>query len=539
MYKLMIVDDEAFIADGLYRTFLNLHEISLDVYRCYSAKSALAILDQYRMDIVITDINMPGLSGLDMLKEIKLRWPDCRTIILSGYNEFDYAQTALRYGADFYILKSDGDQVLIDAVKSCISKIEASIKEIKWKEDVNAALKKAAPILQQNFIRQLLSGEIPAADMLAAKFTELQIPLNPDAPVHLTAARLDTPDNGFLETSGTINTAIDSIFKQTTAARLQSIPFVLENTRYMLWIIQARNTKISTEITVNYINGILETVQNYCRYALNLSVSFLLEPAAIPFEELPRYYQNLHFILMHKLNPAEEMVLGNTIFYLTPTENDFHTNELLLSIGRLSQLLECQNKKEFLDLFQKLLNKMMNFSDTETQILLYHNLSSILLNQIIQSNKYADFIEHFQNISIFSLSCEHWDINLYEKFLEIADWIFFTDDAENSLRYKQTLDTIHNYIDQHLSEAISLAALAEQVYLNPVYLSRAYKQITGQNISKYISDRRIEKARILLANSNLKISEIACQVGYESPAHFSRIFKKMTGVTPQEFREHS
>ena len=535
----MIVDDEAFIADGLYRTFLNLPDLSLDVYRSYSAKSALAILDQYRMDIVITDINMPGLSGLDMLKEIKFRWPDCRTIILSGYNEFDYAQTALRYGADFYILKSDGDQVLIEAVISCITKIEDSIKELKWKEDVNAALKKAAPILQQNFIRQLLSGDTPSIPWIAEKLTELQIPLNPDAPVHLAAARLDTPDNGALETSGTMNTAIDSIFKQTTAARLQSIPFVLGNTRYMLWIIQARNTKISTDITVNYINGILETVQNYCRYALNLSVSFLLEPVAIPFEELPRYYQNLHFILMHKLNPAEEMVLGNTIFYLTPSENDFHTSELLLSISKLSQLLECQNKKEFLDLFQKLLTHMMNFSNAETQILLYHNLSSILLNQIIQSNKYDEFIGHFQNISIFSLPFEKWDIHLYEKFLEVADWIFFTDDAENNMRYKQTLDTIHTYIDQHLNDAISLAVLAEQVYLNPVYLSRAYKQITGQNISKYISDRRMEKARILLANSNLKISEIACQVGYESPAHFSRIFKKMTGVTPQEFREHN
>lgn len=76
------------------------------------------------------------------------------------------------------------------------------------------------------------------------------------------------------------------------------------------------------------------------------------------------------------------------------------------------------------------------------------------------------------------------------------------------------------------------------MYLNPVYLFRAYKQLTGQNLSRYISDRRIEKARGLLSDSSLKISEISCQVGYESPAHFSRIFKKNTGMTPQEYREH-
>ena len=214
------------------------------------------------------------------------------------------------------------------------------------------------------------------------------------------------------------------------------------------------------------------------------------------------------------------------------------TNELLGDISKLSSMLEFQNKKEFLALFQKLLEKMMDYSNTETQVLLYHNLSAILLNHILQAKKYDDFIADFQSIAIFSLPREQWDISLYEKFIEIAAWIFSADDMESSLRYTQTLHTIHTYIDQHLAEPISLAELAEQVYLNPVYLSRAYKQITGQNLSKYIADRRLEKARSLLSNSNAKISEIAGRVGYESPAHFSRIFKKSTGMTPQEYRDH-
>ena len=538
MYKLLIVDDEAFIADGLYRTFSNLTELPLDVYRCYLASSALTLLDQYRMDIVITDINMPGLSGLDMLKEIQSRWPDCRTIVLSGYSEFDYAQTALRYGADYYVLKSEGDEALIDAVKGCIEKIDAAMKALYWKADMEKALEKAMPLLRQSFLGQLLDGSVPAKELTDQSFQRLQLPLSYDSPLHLAAARLDTLEGESWSSPDTYYcTAIDSIFRHTTAARLTSAQFVLENSRYMVWLIQAKNPQSNPDHIFSYINGALESVQSYCRYALKLSVSFLLEPEAVTFDTLPACYQNLHFVLLNKLNATEEMVLGNTVFYRSPAKDPLHTSELLVHINKLSQLLEFQNKKEFLALFQKLLEKMMDYSNTETQVLLYHNLSAILLNHIIQAKKYDDFVARFQSISIFSLPREQWNISLYEKFLDIAAWIFSADDMESSLRYTQTLHTIHTYIDQHLAEPISLAELAEQVYLNPVYLSRAYKQITGQNISKYIADRRLEKARSLLTNSTARISEIAGQIGYESPAHFSRTFKKSTGMTPQEYRD--
>ena len=98
MYKLLIVDDEHYITDGLYRTFSSLSEFSLEIYRAYCAKQALDYFTRYRMDIIITDINMPIMNGLEMIAEIKNRWPDCRTIILSGYNDFEYAKTAEEKG---------------------------------------------------------------------------------------------------------------------------------------------------------------------------------------------------------------------------------------------------------------------------------------------------------------------------------------------------------------------------------------------------------------------------------------------------------
>lgn len=99
--------------------------------------------------------------------------------------------------------------------------------------------------------------------------------------------------------------------------------------------------------------------------------------------------------------------------------------------------------------------------------------------------------------------------------------------------------TLHQYIAVHLSEDLSVNALAEKVYLNPVYLSRAYKQATGEKLSEYILVRRLERAKQLLQQPEKKISEIGYLIGLDSAAHFSRVFKKYTGLSPQEYREAS
>ena len=180
MYKLLIVDDEAFIADGLAPfTFSNFSELPLDVCRMLPGQlrpDAPGSVPHGHCHHGV--YNMPGLSGLDMLKEIQKRSPGCRTIVLSGYSEFDYAQTALRYGADYYILKSEGDEALIDAVKGCIQKIESAMKELRWKDEMEKALEKAAPLLRQNFPATASQRGCLPKELTAQNFQQLMLPLS-------------------------------------------------------------------------------------------------------------------------------------------------------------------------------------------------------------------------------------------------------------------------------------------------------------------------------------------------------------------------
>lgn len=537
MYNLLIVDDEVFIADGLYRLFQRQADISIEVYRAYSAKEALNLLDKYRIDIVITDIQMPGMNGLEMVEKIKFHCPNCHTIILTGYSEFDHARTALQLGADYYLLKSQGDDPLIEAVKQCIIKMENYETETEWKCKTKSALSKAKPLLQQELLQSLLSTESTPPIDLKNALLELDIPLNSDMPVQLVVARIDNiPEHSLNKTLSHYTTAIDVIFRECTNAKAQSIQVIIKKQRYMLWMIQPQSD-YSMDIIFNFVRGMLDKIQSHCSNALQISVSFIIEPQPILWEDLPAYYNKLYYILTHQLSKKEENLLSDTIFFENKNTKNPLTQELFESLTLLNLLFERQDKPGFTNLYLSLLEKMFDFSFPELQITIYHNICTLLINAIMSSGKYSYYLEEFHNLSLFSTPYENWDIELYEYFIKIANWIFETEDNESESRYKHMIYIIHDYIEHHLSEYISLSVLAEQVYLNPVYLSRAYKQNTGQNISKYIADRRIQKAKDMLISGELKINEIAYAIGYESPAHLSRIFKKATGYSPLEYRE--
>lgn len=541
MYRMLIVDDEAFITDGLYWLFKNNGELSFEVYRAYSAREALSILNKYRMDIVITDIMMAGLTGLDLTKEIKMRWADCRIIILSGYSEFDYACTAMDLGVDQYLLKSQGDEVLIDAVKKCISIIEKQHDEAQWKEQAEKALKKAQPLLCREFLFDLLSGNQKVQDQIDLSFRELEIPFSSEYPIFLIGGRLDkmAHPNVSLSTLSRQLTNIDTIFKEYVTSRAFSIQLSW-NRRYMLWLIQSKNLPdTGVPDFPHFLSGMLERIQEHCRRQLGTYVSFLIEPNAVTWPDLPECYTKLCQILNQQLSVENKMALVSTAYFQEDDAKKEFNKNITASMKSLEQLrifFEYRQKDKFYPLFREMLLKLLDYSQKEIQFVVYHNLCSILLDGIIAAGKLDQFTKHFHNLNLFSTPYEQWDTSLCEKFSSAADWLFAFEENENEQRVKQMIYVLHDYIAKHLNEDLSLTRLSETVYLNPVYLSRVYKQITGENISKYIADCRIKEAKSLLRQPEYKINEIAAAVGYESAAHFSRTFKKAVGISPQDYR---
>src|SRR5690606_26461861 len=128
MYRLLIVDDEEIITDSLYEVLTQSFSEKLDIYKAYSAKEALAWLNRTRVDILLTDIRMPGMSGLELMSEVQKLWSRCKIAFLTGHSEFEYAYTAIQHKNVRYLLKTEGYNVVINTIEDIIKEIDQELK---------------------------------------------------------------------------------------------------------------------------------------------------------------------------------------------------------------------------------------------------------------------------------------------------------------------------------------------------------------------------------------------------------------------------
>lgn len=539
MYKIMVVDDEPFIADGLADLFNQIQEPALEVSVAYSAKSALELLDKTRMDIVISDIKMPKMNGIEMLAEIKERWPFCHVIFLSGYSDFDYVQSALKLGADSYLLKSQRDEAILETVFQTIKKIEKENAAEHLQQRIAAEYENALPVLQKDFISQLLRPVtgigIDSADV-QEKLNYLRIPIHVDVPIMLVGARIDRTNTGPSMAAETA-TRIDSVFTEYISPKANTFCF-FEGQRYLFWLVQKKSQIYSNDTLYRYISGTLEKIQMCCGQ-LGLSVSMIWDPALCSWDQLPRRYDHLRSILYFLLSTKEEMILCDTNFFqdFLDQETDPSTLSHAVIVEDMRSQLEYGQRELLFGRLEEMLAQISNNTDPICQISAYHSLCTFFLDWIERTGQKCAYLQQFGSFSIFSLPYSQWTPVMVQTFRNVAQFLFEGSSTKQSQHFQQVVQVLHQYISEHLSEDLTLSSLAGQVYLNPVYLSRAYRQATGRKLSEYVLECRIKEAKKLLKSRDTRINEIAFAVGFDSAAHFSRAFKKITALTPQEYRD--
>ncbi|OPJ64598.1 response regulator transcription factor [Clostridium oryzae] len=515
MYSVMLIDDEVFILNGL-KDLIDWTSLGLSIDNvALNGEEAIKLFNKKPADIIITDICMPKVNGLELIKEIKKVSEKTKFIVLSGYDDFNYAKESISLGIENYILKPINEKELYGTLEAIKAKLESEVK-------YNNMISRDKEILKDNILYRLMMNNINLIELKEREFL-LDIRLDYE---HYSVAIMKCD----LETSG--ENTIDDIydFIEDSSANREDI-CIFNNLEGNIVILFGSNKFEGFEAQIlEYLKDIKNTLWDtfhvkcfitqgniecgclevYKSYEIaNKLQNYLLVQG---YDKIINYFD---YTQMHKLS--------NTKFSVN--SHDFE--KVILSKDQAAI-------DDYIDGIFEELKQSENITPDLVQ--------NIAIKMLIEVNKICNE---------FNIQSNHE--NLRDMILKICT-IRTVDELKDEIKFesKSLVGNIKNvsqkmspitkqvlsYIKENYYEELSLKTLGNKYNINPFYLGQIFHKEVGQNFSEFINKVKNEKAKELLLSSNLKVSEVAKKVGYTDNSYFYRKFKEHFGVSPNSLREN-
>ncbi|WP_438449319.1 response regulator transcription factor [Gorillibacterium sp. sgz5001074] len=536
MYRLLIVDDEEMITDGLYDTLAGCN-MGLDLCKAYSGKEALGWLHRTRIDIVLSDIRMPRIDGMQLLSIIKQNWPHCRVIFLTGYSDFDTVYQAIQSPGVQYLLKSEGYPKVIQAIGEAVAELDDSLRRNELLRQAQEKLNTLEVLARGEYFRYLLHGVKPALS-LEEDFCKLNILLDPGRPVYVAKGDLSFPSTAVSSYADRQGSALAvTMMAESFLSGLARCLGMIDRFGDPVWLIQPLAERMGGNVAeegtpiLPYLEGQFELIQQACLESLELSVAVTLGDRPSDWMKLSSTYDKLRRKRQTRTGDGAQMVQTVSLEASCCAKMRSPRDKS----DALAAHLDAGRRNEFLLIMEELTESERD-NAAPYLLELYYSISLVLLSYINQ----WELEDQVTGVSTLMRRDEFASWEEAFQFLRMtAETLFELRRSSERNRAAEAIWKVCTYIEEHLEEDLSLVRLAGYIHFNPSYLSRLFKQECGVNLSDYIEAARIEKAKEMLRNGEWKVLEVGARVGYESSQSFTRFFKKAMGVSPQEYREAS
>jgi len=541
MLSLLIVEDEDVTREGL-TTLIDWESLGIKI--CGLAANgveALRVLENEQADLVLTDIRMPLMDGLQLVSQIRERKWDIAVILLSGYGDFEYAQRALRLGISDYLVKPCSP----DEIQNVFTKISREIlKQRKFTDEMKGLeqqLHVNIPLVKTQILQQWLNFPPLVTENRREQQKSVRMNLGFEH-VIVAAFRIDNKTIDNLNYSSTdfelLSFAASNIIKETLEqALLQPIEVVKEQDNivvicngYMEWMEEKLNTGLT-------------------RVLANLK-EFLMVTVSAGISNSTPDINLLHIAYEEALNALElRFYRGSGKFYFYQDIAELKKENLPTNINQLELLKLEQSALEHLraGLFAEVL------TDTERWLEYFqadytHSRKQINLRTLSFLDRMMQLTKEKKNTEtdLFQeLGSIDEQVSRIETLEELAGFVYRTIrqiiEALNSHKTpKRKVQQTQEYIAEHYnSSSLSLAGVAKALFVSSTYLSTLFKQELGINFLDYVHQYRIEKAKALLQSKDQKIHTVAKEVGYFDEAHFTKTFKKWTGMLPSQYKKEN
>lgn len=506
---ILLVDDEVYTLRVL-KNAVHWDACGIEnVWTALSAARAREILEEHPVDLIICDIEMPKETGLDLLQWVREQHYSAEFILLTCHTDFSYAQQALKLGALDYCVKPVIVEEIEKVIKRAAESIEQKRRSQKAMED-QALWEKNKGVVNKAFWKETLEGRKgKSADEIL---------------------KLAHDSNIFLEVDDLFNLAVFSIkfetltegeseFIRNVTGKLLHTGIVFESDDHKKWFWLVRNQEEEKFISDGRIY--LDQIRRSEARTLRIAGLYCCN---IYFEELSRAYK--------ELCDGERMLTSYDQRFLNIRNRRFFETAQLELSEPLEKLLYAGDFKAFdLGFEKELLEKSRHSSVGVASLnMLRADICQILDVYLKSRNISAHTIfsneEMCQAMNDATLSVEHM-IAFVRKMAEIFPRKDNVTDITSAVK---------KYIFHHISEDISRNDIAKALYLNDDYISRVFKKDTGMTIPQYINKARIDRAKELLAVSDMAVGDVAEAVGYSNFSYFSKIFRQYENCTPREYK---
>ncbi|MCM3747828.1 response regulator [Paenibacillus pasadenensis] len=540
--NIVIVDDEAQIRRWMG---ILLDQTGLPVQlvaSCSNGQEALEACRKLDVDVVMTDIKMPVMDGIAFIRELKQERPSIVSLILSSYSEFQYASEAIRAGAADYMLKAE---VTAHDLRRVLEKLKADIERERLRDREVLHLKSAINVnqyaLRSLFFSELARGKKISSAELEEKLRTLRIPLRSQ---HVLAMiiRSDDPalskDKVKIQDPELLRSAVINMTDELLLTEAGGgCCFVFEQDYFAaLFNFEQRGERTLRDTTLQYAQRISSSLQEL----LGLSVSIGVSLPALHLSSLGQQLEEARSALNRKRFYGRKTISWHSDEAPKPgfalDSSVQHTLELL------SELLDQNRFNRVLPALKETLNEAgtkMLWSEKESKAFA---LEAVFLLQRTFRRLSAATGDRGDNAAAPDGHSPHEEISRQPTFQHLADWLLaraerIVSEAELLQHpYSETIRKVCDYVKRHYADGASLQQAADYVHLNKNYLSELFKKETGSSYNDYVTLVRIEKIKTLLLEGKAPVGQLPEMVGYPDGSYLSKVFKKVTGMTPLEFK---
>lgn len=534
MYKLLIVDDEELVRKAIINK-LDWPALGFgEVREAEDGEQALEIALAFKPDVVLTDIRMPFMDGLDLAKQLTLNLPETKTIILSGHDEFEYAQEAIKHGVLEYILKPIRSVTLSEVMLKIKHVLDSEKKHTDYLSKLRGQLHQSLPLLKERFLNSLVNGAVKDKD-INSRMDYLEISLPGDI-FTVCVCEIDNTGNSVNEHDAEDIELLTFSVKNICEEIIGKNGYAFYDFNNRLVIIFSHNSIDDSAHWSETLYTLLELIRQNVENFLDTTVTIGAGNSVGKLSTLKESYKASLQALENKIILGKNKIYDIKDMIGEPQQN-YYPAEMIGNLLQKLKLGAYQEVEAYTNIFFKELTTKRKISANNIRIILSDIITGThkLLMEINNAQQSAETID----FTIYNNLQKYETINdIKPVLLSYLSHASSQIKAVRNSRNNSVTTKAQQYINENYQqEELSLNTVASHVSVSPGYLSILFRRETNETFVEYLTGVRMEKAKELLKTTPLKAYEVAYKVGYSDPHYFNLCFKKHTGLTPSDYKE--